>query len=53
MKNCAFLTLKQRDDFLVMELELIEPSLYLRTDPDAPTRFARSIVERFKPDNQN
>ena len=31
------------DDFLVMELELIEPSLYLRTDSQAPGRFAAAI----------
>jgi hypothetical protein len=31
------------DDFLVMELELIEPSLYLRMDPHAPARFAAAI----------
>jgi len=31
------------DDFLVMELELIEPSLYLRMDPQAPGRFAAAI----------
>jgi len=30
-------------DFLVMELELIEPSLYLRMDPEAPARFARAV----------
>ncbi|MEJ8568007.1 ATP-grasp domain-containing protein [Elongatibacter sediminis] len=29
--------------FCVMELELIEPSLYLRTDPNAPGRFAEAI----------
>lgn len=29
------------DDFCVMELELIEPALYLRMDQDAPERFAR------------
>lgn len=29
--------------FLVMELELIEPSLYLRTNKDAPARFARAF----------
>jgi glutathione synthase/RimK-type ligase-like ATP-grasp enzyme len=28
----------------VMELELIEPSLYLRMDPDAPARLARAIA---------
>jgi len=33
------------DDFLVMELELIEPSLYLRMDPRAPGRFAASIEQ--------
>jgi glutathione synthase/RimK-type ligase-like ATP-grasp enzyme len=36
------------NDFLVMELELIEPSMYLRTDPGAPMRFARAIDERFR-----
>jgi hypothetical protein len=29
--------------FLVMELELIEPSMYLRMDPDAPRRFAEAF----------
>ena len=29
-----------QDDFLVMELEMIEPSMYLRMDPQAPARFA-------------
>ncbi|MDQ6939915.1 MAG: hypothetical protein M3119_07125 [Verrucomicrobiota bacterium] len=31
------------DAFLLMELELIEPSLYLRMDENAPRRFARAI----------
>ncbi len=31
------------DAFLLMELELIEPSLYLRMDEEAPGRFARAI----------
>lgn len=31
-------------EFRVMELELIEPALYLRTDPGAPDRFADAIV---------
>ena len=35
------------NDFLVMELELIEPSMYLRTDPDAPGRFARAVDAWF------
>jgi len=33
----------QTADFSVMELELIEPSLYLRTDVNAPVRFAEAI----------
>lgn len=34
------------DGFWLMELELIEPSLYLRTDAKAPGRFARALHER-------
>ncbi len=33
----------EADKFAVMELELIEPALYLRMDPDAPGRFALAI----------
>lgn len=33
-----------RGRFLLMELELIEPSLYLRTDPGAPARFAAALA---------
>lgn len=36
------------NDFLIMELELIEPSMYLRTDPGAPMRFARAIDAFFE-----
>lgn len=36
------------DRFLLMELELIEPSLYLRTDGGAAARFARALDERFE-----
>src|SRR5687767_8531769 len=32
------------DTFRVMELELVEPSLYLRIDPTAPERFADAIA---------
>lgn len=32
--------------FWLMELELIDPSLYLRTDASAPQRFAEAIDER-------
>ena len=34
-------------DFVVMECELIEPSLYLRTDPSAPGRFAKAVMDWF------
>jgi len=30
--------------FTLMELELIEPSLFLATDPGAPARFAQAIL---------
>ncbi len=30
--------------FLLMELELIEPSLYFRTDPGSATRFAKALT---------
>lgn len=36
------------DRFLLMELELIEPSLYLRTDAGSPARFAAAIDEWFQ-----
>jgi hypothetical protein len=32
------------DVFRLMELELVEPSLYLRTEPGAPERFAEAIA---------
>jgi hypothetical protein len=33
-----------------MELELIEPSLYLRLDDEAPERFARALHARMTGD---
>ena len=36
------------DRFLLMELELIEPSLYLRTDDGAASRFAAAFDQRFE-----
>ena len=36
------------DRFLLMELELIEPSLYLRTDDGAAARFAGAFEQRFQ-----
>ncbi len=34
--------------FLLMELELIEPSLYLRTERGGAARSARALDERFE-----
>ncbi len=34
------------EEYWLMELELIEPGLFLRTDPEAPSRFAAAIDER-------
>lgn len=34
---------RHRGDYVVMELELIEPSLYLRMHPTAPRSFARAL----------
>ena len=36
-------------DFWLMELELIEPSLYFRMDPPAAARFARALDARVRP----
>ncbi|MGB5132340.1 MAG: hypothetical protein WBO00_06975, partial [Steroidobacteraceae bacterium] len=30
--------------FRIMELELVEPAIYLRTDPGAPERFAEAVA---------
>jgi len=35
-------------EFALMEVELIEPSLYFRTNAESPYRFARAIDERFR-----
>ncbi len=35
------------DDWLVMELELIEPALYFRMDHESPNRFARALTQRM------
>jgi glutathione synthase/RimK-type ligase-like ATP-grasp enzyme len=32
------------DGFRLMELELVEPALYLRMDPGAPARFADAVT---------
>lgn len=38
-----FVRANEGDGFWLMELELIEPSLYFRMDPHAPGRFARAF----------
>lgn len=38
---------RHHGDFVVMELELIEPSLYFQLDASAPTRFADALVARL------
>ena len=43
--RCDFLHGPQRQPWLI-ELELIEPSLFFRHDPESPQRFARALVER-------
>ena len=37
-----------RNDYALMELELIEPSLYLNTDTQSPERFAKAFNEKMK-----
>lgn len=41
-----FVRANDAHDFWLMELELIEPSMYLRLDAKAPERFARALHER-------
>lgn len=36
------------NDFALMELELIEPSLYFNMDSESPNRFVKSFEERIK-----
>jgi glutathione synthase/RimK-type ligase-like ATP-grasp enzyme len=36
----------EKGQFLLMELEMLEPLLYLATDSGAPARFAEAIIER-------
>ncbi|MFA3783405.1 RimK family alpha-L-glutamate ligase [Melioribacteraceae bacterium 4301-Me] len=38
----------EQNKFELIELELIEPSLYLRTNPEAPVNFAKAFNEWFK-----
>jgi glutathione synthase/RimK-type ligase-like ATP-grasp enzyme len=38
---------RNANEFVVMEIELIEPSLYFNMDPASPQRFADAFVECF------
>ncbi|MFL6514479.1 MAG: RimK family alpha-L-glutamate ligase [Chthoniobacterales bacterium] len=42
-----FMRRNHDDAFLLVELELIEPSLYLRMDPEAAERFANALTVRI------
>ncbi len=37
---------QREDTLLLMELEMIEPHLFLAPDPDAPQRFAQAVARR-------
>ena len=37
-----------KDEPWIMEVEAIEPSIYLRTDPGAPARFAAAVAARVR-----
>ena len=39
--------IRHGNEFAVMEVELIEPSLYFNMDPQSPQRFAEAFVEMF------
>jgi len=45
-----FVRANDAHDFWLMELELIEPSMYLRMEANAPERFARALHERASRD---
>ncbi|MDH3629335.1 MAG: hypothetical protein OEV00_02485 [Acidobacteriota bacterium] len=47
-----FVRCPQEAGYWLMEFELIEPALYLRMDPDAPTRFATALDERVARDDK-
>jgi hypothetical protein len=40
------------DNFSLMELELIEPCLYFRFDPQSPLAFAKAIICRHAQENK-
>jgi len=50
VKRCAYLTMTDPGNFLLVEM--IEPSLYLRTGDGAAGRFAAAINKHFEECNQ-
>jgi glutathione synthase/RimK-type ligase-like ATP-grasp enzyme len=38
----------KQNEFALMELELIEPSLYLNKDEQSPTRFVKAFEEKIR-----
>ena len=45
-------TTPNRSSYWLMELELVEPSLYLRMDKGAPERFACALHDRVRSENR-
>jgi len=39
---------RQNNEWAIMELELIEPSLYFNLDPSSPARFVKALVSYSK-----
>ena len=36
---------RHKNEFAVMEIELIEPSLYFNMDPESPQRFVDAFID--------
>jgi hypothetical protein len=43
-----FVRANDANELWLMEIELIEPSMYLRMDAGAPARFAKALHERAR-----
>lgn len=39
--------IRYKNEFVLMEAEMIEPSLYFNMDPDSAERFANAFVARL------
>jgi len=46
----ADFVLDDEGEFCLMEIELIEPALYFRMDPNSPTRFAEAVDQWMRDD---